>query len=84
MEGWLHNVQDEALKPYYQCKDQLATNQECLLWVLRVIIPPTLQAEMLNELHATHPGVVKMKELAKSTVWWPNMRKDIDNHSKWI
>ena len=78
MEGWPNKVQEDALKPYYQRKDQLATDQGCLLWGLRVIIPPTLQAEMLNELHATHPGVVKMKALARSIVWWPNLDKDIE------
>ena len=79
MEGWPHKAQEEALKPYYQRKNQLATDQGCLLWGLRVIIPPTLQAEMLNELHATHPGVVKMKALARSIVWWPNLDKDIED-----
>ena len=64
MEGWPHKVKEEALKPYYQRKDQLATDQGCLLWGLRVIIPPILQAQMLNELHASHPGIVKMKALA--------------------
>ena len=79
MEGWPHKVKEEALKPYYQCKDQLATDQGCLLWGLRVIIPPILQAQMLNELHASHPGIVKMKALARSIVWWPNMDKDIED-----
>ena len=27
MEGWPHKVQEEALKPYYLRKDQLATDQ---------------------------------------------------------
>ena len=79
MEGWPHKVQEEALKPYYKHKNQLATDQGCLLWGLRVIIPPTLQAEMLNELHATHPGVVKMKALVRSIVWWPNLDKDFED-----
>ena len=69
MEGWPHKVKEEALKPYYQRKDQLATDHGCLLWGLRVIIPPRLQAQMLNELHISHPGIVKMKALARSIVW---------------
>ena len=57
MEGWPHKIQEGALKPYYQHKDQLATEQGCfLLWGVRVIIPPTLQAQLLNELHVSHPG----------------------------
>ena len=28
---------------------------------------------MLNILHDTHPGIVKMKSLARSYVWWPKM-----------
>ena len=78
MEGWPHKIPEGALKPYYQRKDQLATDQSCLLWGLRVIIPPTLQAQILNELHVSHPGIVKMKALARSIVWWPNMDKDIE------
>ena len=78
MEGWPHKIPEGALKPYYQRKDQLATDQGCLVWRLRVIIPPTLQAQMLNELHVSHPGIVKMKALARSIVWWPNMDKDIE------
>ena len=78
MEGWPYKIPEGALKPYYQRKDQLATDQGCLLWGLRVIIPPTLQAQMLNELHVSHPGIVKMKALARSIVWWPNMDKDIE------
>ena len=28
---------------------------------------------MLNILHDTHPGIVKIKSLARSYVWWPKM-----------
>ena len=33
---------------------------------------------MLQELHDNHPGVSKMKALAMSHVWWPQIDKDIE------
>ena len=69
---------DDSLKPFYQRKDQLITNQGCLLWGTRVIIPPSLQVRLLQELHHTHPGMVKMKLLARSYMWWPRMDSNIE------
>ena len=79
MEWWPQKVQEGKLNSFYQCKEHLSTDQGCLLWGLRVIIPPSLQAQLLNELHATHPGVVKMKAIARSIMWWPNMDKEIED-----
>ena len=42
MEGWPCKMEDKRLKPFYQQKDQLSTDQGCLLWGLRVIIPSSL------------------------------------------
>ena len=34
---------------------------------------------MLNELHATHAGIVKMKAVACSAMWWPKMDQEIED-----
>ena len=39
----------------------------------RVIIPPQGREEVLNILHDSHSGMVKMKSLARSYVWWPKL-----------
>ena len=44
---------------------------------MRVVIPTKLQSGILSELHFTHPGVVKMKLLARSYVWWYKIDQDI-------
>jgi len=31
------------------------------------------QQEVLPELHLNHPGMVRMKSLARLRVWWPNL-----------
>ena len=42
-----------------------------------MIIPTTLQAPMLQELHSAHAGMVKMKAIARSIMWWPQMDQEI-------
>jgi len=78
MEGWPGKPAQEQLKPFYQRKDHHSTGQDCLLWGLRVIIPTKLQACLLNEIHSTHLGIVKMKAVARSAIWWPQMDKEME------
>ena len=64
--GWPQPVEDIRLKPYFNRRFELSVEQGWLLWGLRVIIPYRYQADMLEELHTGHPGIVGMKELARS------------------
>jgi len=42
------------------------------------VIPPKLWESILQALHAPHPGIVKMKSIARSYVWCPNMDDEIE------
>ena len=54
------------MKPYRQRKDEISVENSCLLWGARVIVPPQLQREVLDEIHEGHPGMVRMKAFVRS------------------
>ena len=66
-------VDEEALKPYFPRREELSVHAGFLLWGSRVVIPPEGREEVLNILHESHPGIARMKSLARSYVWWPKM-----------
>ena len=45
---------------------------------VHVVISQKLQSEVLEELHCNHPGIVRMKSLARSYCWWGHMDQHIE------
>lgn len=45
------------------------------------MVPPSLRTEVLASLHTGHPGVVRMKEVGWSYVWWPSLDREI---TEWV
>ncbi|XP_031333894.1 uncharacterized protein K02A2.6-like [Photinus pyralis] len=48
----------------------------------RVVIPKSMQNEILQELHVTHLGVTKMKQLSRRYCFWKGIDKDIESFVK--
>ena len=53
VSGWPEST-DPLLTPYRTRRDELSTEAGCIIWGQRVIIPPTLRRDVLQELHVSH------------------------------
>ena len=69
---------DEELKPYWTGRLELSLHEGCILWGNRVVIPTQGREYVLRELHGGHPGMSRMKAIARTLVWWPHMDQDIE------
>ena len=77
-EGWPHAFSEE-LKDFKKLENSLSTENGCVFYGLRVIIPSTLRNHILKLLHLGHFGMQRMKQLARSAVYWPRIDFDIEN-----
>jgi len=66
------------LKPYFPVRMELAIAEGLLLRGNRLFIPLSLQSDILEKLHSGHQGMTKCRQRAKDSVWWPGIRRDID------
>lgn len=77
MQGWPEEVED-SLKPFSSRKEEISIEEGCLLWGTRVLVPEKFRCELLSLLHEQHPGIVRMKSIARLHCWWPNLDREIE------
>ena len=77
LQGWESQL-DAEFKPYLQRRYELSVQNGCVLWGCRVVVPPPGRAPILKLLHEGHPGISRMKALARSVVWWPGLDAELE------
>lgn len=63
---------------HHRSQTSLCFKKNCLFLDQRVVIPEQGRNEILLELQEANFGVVRMKTLARSYVWLPNINIDIE------
>lgn len=80
--GWPKlNVIDVNILPFAKKQNSLALEDGCIFYGNNIVIPNSLQKVVLELLHENHVGIVKMKLIARSYVWWPALQGDIENYA---
>ena len=79
LNGWPDRARLQGvIKKYQPVKDELSVTHGLVLRGNRLVIPKSLQQEMLNKLHAGHQGITKCRQRALQSIWWPAIGKDIE------
>ena len=77
--GWPKYAQDVpiGLRPLYEARNHLSIAEELLVYDDRIVVPKSMRQEILDRIHDGHPGIVKSRERAKMSVWWPGLSGEI-------
>ena len=81
VHGWPDKPNPEITEIHTHYQD-LEIVDGCILFQDRVIIPHTMQNMILKMLHKNHTGITKMKQLARRSVYWFGLNKDIEHFAK--
>ena len=78
IQGWpeQHNLKG-VLKKYAPEGSHLTIQEGLLLYDNRLVIPKSLQQEILVKLHTGHQGIHKYIQRVCESVWWPGIGKEI-------
>lgn len=74
----IREAQDEdqlshPIKPYWLLRGELTVVDGILLKSSKIVVPSTMRLQVLDKVHEGHQGIVKCREHAKNSVWWPGL-----------
>ena len=71
-----HLIEPEMI-PYWKLRSSLTLHDNLLLFNDRIVIPTSMQKDMLQRIHEGHQGIERCRVRARTSVWWPNINKEV-------
>ncbi|GFR83013.1 transposon Ty3-G Gag-Pol polyprotein [Elysia marginata] len=71
---------DKSVSAFKSVKEELSVFDGIILRQNRVVIPTSLQMQVIRLAHASHQGIVKTKQLIREKVWFPGIDQQVESH----
>ena len=82
-KGWPENKDNrrqQNLRPYWTFQDGMAVTDGVCLKGRHIVIPNTLQKQVLQQLHVNHMGMGKTKLLDCRSIYWPGVKSNFEKY----
>lgn len=79
INGWPDQAQQVQadVRAFFKHRQELSVIEGLVFKGHRIVIPDTLQADMINRLHHAHHGVEMTLKLARDALYWPGITQHI-------
>ena len=76
--GWPERSPKGPFGKYWKERGNISLHEGLLMRGSRIMIPQSMQPDVLRYLHDGHQGITKTRAKAADSVWWPGISRDID------
>ena len=79
--GWPEkNSIESNIRPYWKARSELTVDRNnLLLYGKRIVVPKSLQRQVLEKIHMGHQGIQRCRLRANTSVWWPGLSHEVEN-----
>jgi hypothetical protein len=80
-EGWPSDkyMLSKRMTPYWSFRDEISCVDGLLFKSHKLIIPKSMQQQMLKKIHESHMGINKCKSRARDVLFWIGMASQIED-----